>query len=333
VRPYRYPASHKDELERQCTAMLEQGLVRRSSLAFSSLVILVKKPDGSWRFCVDYRALNAIAVKDAFPIPVVDELLDELHGAKFFTKLDLRAGYHQVRMRPADINKTTFRTHDNFYEFLVMSFGLCNAPATFQALMMMCYDCSCAVSCWYFLRHFDLNASWVDHLRRLRAILTVLQQHLLFAKRSKCTFGERSIAYLGHVISDAGVAMDPAKVQAVADWPKPRPARAIRGFLGLAGYYRKFVHDYGMIAAPLTAMLKKDDFMWNDAAAAAFQALKVAVNSAPVLALPDFTRPFVVECDASTYGLRLWGGIDPGQAPHCILQPADGSLAPIPSCL
>jgi hypothetical protein len=302
VRPYRYPASHKDELERQCATMLEQGLVRRSSSAFSSPILLVKKPDGSWRFCVDYRALNAITIKDAFPIPVVDELIDELHGAKFFTKLDLRSGYHQVRMRSADIDKTTFRTHDGFYEFLVMPFGLCNALATFQSLMNDVLR--------PFLRRFVLvffddiliySASWVDHLWHLRPVLTVLQQHCLFAKRSKCAFGERSIAYLGHVISDAGVAMDPAKVQAVADWPKPRSARAVRGFLGLAGYYRKFVNDYGAIAAPLTALLKKDGFTWNDDAAATFQALKTVVTSAPILALSNFTRPFVVECDTSTY--------------------------------
>jgi hypothetical protein len=303
VRPYRYPAAHKDELERQCAAMMEQGIVCRSDSPFSSPVLLVKKADGSWRVCVDYRALNAMTVKDAFPIPVVDELLDELNDAKFFSKLDLQSGYHQVRMRPEDIHKTVFRTHDSLYEFLVMAFGLCNAPATFQALMNDVLR--------PFLRRFVLvffddiliyNRTWADHLRHLRAVLEELRRHQLFVKRTKCSFGASAVAYLGHVISAAGVAMDPVKVQAIHDWSAPRSARAVCGFLGLAGYYRKFVHNYGTVAAPLTALLKKDGSTWDDAAATTFSALKAAVTSAPVLAIPNFAKLFVVECDASTVG-------------------------------
>lgn len=188
VRPYRYPSAHKDELERQCQALLQQGLIRPSQPAFSSPILLVKKADGSWRFCIDYRALNSITIKDAFPIPLVDELLDGLHGVHYFTKLNLRSSYHRVRMFPGDVHKTALQTHDGLYEFLVMPFGLSNTPATFQALMNEILR--------PFLRRFVLvffdniliySTTWVDHLCHIHVVLGVLQQHRLFVKRTKWT--------------------------------------------------------------------------------------------------------------------------------------------------
>ena len=242
VRPYRYPQLQKDELESQCRAMLEQGIIRPSTSAFSAPVLLVKKQEGTWQFYVDYRALNQQTVKDTFPIPIVEELLDELHGACFFTKLDLRSGYHQVRVHAEDVEKTAFRTHEGHFKFLLMPFGLTNAPATFQSLMNTVL--------WPFLRKFILvffddiviySPSWSTHLQHINIVLTALREHHLRLKLSKCSFAQPTVNYLGHVISGQRVAMDNEKVAAVASWPQPRSVRGLRGFLGLAGYYRRFI--------------------------------------------------------------------------------------------
>jgi len=266
-------------------------------------MLLVRKKDGTWRFCVDYRALNGATVRDMFPIPVVDELLDELHGAAFFTKLDLRSGYHQVHMHPDDIAKTAFRTHHDHFEFLVTPFGLTNAPSTFQALMNEVLR--------PYLRRFVLvffddiliySKTWSEHLQHLRAVFSTLREHGLVLKRSKCSFAEQSMAYLGHIVTGSGVAMDQSKVAAVQAWPLPTSLKALRGFLGLTGYYHKFIHNYGVIAAPVTSLLKRDAFLWTQAATDAFNDLKRALTTGPVLQLPDFTKELVVDCDASGTG-------------------------------
>ncbi|WVZ93159.1 hypothetical protein U9M48_039163 [Paspalum notatum var. saurae] len=219
IRPYRYAQLQKDELEHQVATMLTSSMICPSTSALSAPVLLVKKQDASWHFYIDYRALNEHTVKDRFPIPVVDELLD--HGARFFTKLDLRSGYHQVRMREEDIEKTAFRTHHGQFEFLVMPFGLTNAPATFQSLMN---DVLHPFPHRFILLFFDdiliYSNSWLAHLQHIKTVLEGIHDHSLFVKWSKCSFGTSSVAYLVHVISATGVATDTDKVDAVTSWPQ-----------------------------------------------------------------------------------------------------------------
>jgi hypothetical protein len=283
--------------------MLSQGIIQECTSVFSSLVLLVKKLDNTWRFYIDYRELNTKTVKDKFPIPVVDELLDELRGARFFTKLDLRSGYHQVHMHPEDIDKTTFCTHHGHYKFLVMLFGLTNAPSTFQALMN---DVLKPFIRKFVLIFFDdiliYSSSWAEHLQHMRQVFQLLREQKLALKRTKCSFGETQVGYLGHIISDKGVVMDPAKIEAVESWPPPRSIWALRGFLGLTGYYRKFIAGYGTVAALLTALLKREAFRWTEEADEAFNLLKQALMSAPLLQMPDFDRNFIIDCDVSGSG-------------------------------
>ncbi|WVZ93179.1 hypothetical protein U9M48_039181 [Paspalum notatum var. saurae] len=303
-RPYRYSPLHKDEIERQVRVLLNQGWIVHSNSPFASPVLLVQKKDGTWRMCVDYRRLNALTIKNRFPIPVVEEILDELAGTTHFTKLDLTAGYHQVRMAPQDEHKTAFKTHHGHYQFKVMPFGLTNAPATFQCIMNDILS--------PFLRKFVLvfmddilvySSSFTDHVQHLRAVLLQLKKHQFYLKPTKCSFAQSQIEYLGHIISADGVATDPAKTAIMQQWPTPTTITELRAFLGLTGYYRRFIRGYGILARPLTNLLKKNAFAWSQEATLAFEALKQAMQKAPVLALPDFQATFIVETDACDGGL------------------------------
>jgi hypothetical protein len=254
---------------------------------------------------VDYRQLNALTIKNKYPLPVVDELLDELQGAQWFTKLDMRSGYHQIRLNPADEHKTAFKTHNGHWEFKVMPFGLTDAPATFQSIMNSIFAPLLRKSVLVFVDDILIySKSLEDHKHHLQQVFAILQQHSLYLKKSKCSFGRSELECLGHIISAQGVSTDLEKIKAVQQWPTPIDCKQLRSFLGLAGYYRKFIRHYGTISKPLTDLLKKNTvYVWTPQLQSSFDTLKEALVIAPVLILPDFTKEFCIETDASGKGI------------------------------
>jgi hypothetical protein len=305
IRPYRYLPSLKDEIEKQVADMLARGIIQPSVSAFSSPILLVRKKDGTWRFCVDYRYLNALTLKSRLPIPVFDELMDELAKAKWFSTLDLNSGYHQIQLKKGEELKTSFQTHFGHFEFKVLAFGLCGAPGTFQGAMNTTLSPLLRKCVLVFFDDILVYSETVeDHIQHLRQVLQLLSRDQWNIKLSKCKFAQQSITYLGHIISSAGISTDLAKVEVVLSWPHHSNVKEVRSFLGLAGYYRKFVEHFVVISKLLTSLLKKNTlFVWTSEHSEAFQLLKQALAEAPVLAMPDFTTTFCIETDASNMGV------------------------------
>ena len=304
-RPYRVPYSLKETMASQVREMIEAGVIIPSKSPWTSPVVLVKKKTGDMRFCVDYRKLNAITIKDCYPLPRIDEILDSLQGKKYFTGLDLANGYWQIEVEPNDREKTAFVVENDLYEFVKMPFGLCNSPSTFMRAM----NCVMADLINEILHIFldDLivaSSTFEEHIGNLRKVFDRLRSVGLKLKPKKCHFLQKQLEFLGHVVSENGISPDDSKTIKIKEFPTPKNGKEVKSFLGLSGYYRKFIKDYSTISHPLTELTKDDiPFQWTKKEQDAFDHLRTCLITRPILAYPNFKLPFIVFTDASNVGL------------------------------
>lgn len=304
-RPYRVSSAERKIIEDNVADMLKRDIIRPSSSSWSSPVVLVRKKDGSVRFCVDYRALNKITRKDVYPMPRIDDALDTLQGAEYFSSLDLRSGYWQIPMHEADKDKTAFATPDGLYEFNVMPFGLCNAPATFERMIDSVLRGLKWKTCLCYLDDIVIfSSTFPQHLQRLDEVLTCLSNAGLQLNTKKCHFASKNIKVLGHLVSKDGIRPDPDKVAAVISFPRPENQKHLRSFLGLASYFRRFIKHFSAIASPLHKLVSSGTaFTWTADCELAFQTLKRALTSDPVLCHFDENAPTFLHTDASGHGV------------------------------
>ena len=299
--PYRFSLNELAELKRQLDELLDLGFIRPSVSPWGAPVLFKRKKDGSLRLCIDYRGLNRATIKNRYEIPRLDDLIDRIQDAKIFSKIDLRSGYYQIRVREEDIFKTGFCTRYGHYEYTVMPFGLTNAPATFNCLMNNIYREYLDKFVLVFFDDILVFSNHIeDHVKHLRIVFHLLRTSVLFAKKSKCEFFREKLEYLGHMISNQGVEPTTQKIEAIRNWPTPKTPKHIKSFLGLVGFYRKFIEGYARIASPMTNLLRKNvKFDWSLQCQTSFDSLKDQMTSAPILKTPDFSKPFSVTCDAS----------------------------------
>lgn len=304
-RPYRVSATERQVIQKEVDKMLQKDIIEPSSSPWASPVVLVKKKDNTWRFCVDYRHLNNITKKDVYPLPRIDDALDCLHGAKYFSSIDLRSGYWQIAVDDMDREKTAFITPDGLYQFKVMPFGLCNAPATFERMMdSLLHGFKWSTCLCYLDDVIVFSPTFATHLSRLSAILAVFRKAGLQLNSSKCHFGLKEITILGHRVDARGVRPDPEKLKAVQSFPVPTSSKDVRSLLGLCSYFRRFIQGFADIARPLTELLKKNvPFSWGPDQERAFSTLKTRLTTPPILGHFDTSAPTEVRTDASGHGI------------------------------
>jgi len=302
---YRMAPTKLAELKKQIEDLLEKRFIRPSASPWGAPMLLVKQKDGSSRLCVDYRQLNKLTIKNKYPLPRIDDLLDQLRGAGVFSKIDLRSGYHQILVKSEDVQKTAFRSRYGHYEYVVMPFGVTNAPAVFMDYMNRIFRPYLDKFVVVFIDGILIYCkNKEEHAGHLRIVLEVLRDHQLYGKLSKCEFWFDEVQFLGHVISSHGIAVDPSKVEMVLKWERPPTVTEVRSFLGLAGYYRRFVEGFSKMVSPLTQLTRKDQpFSWTDKCEKCFEEKKRRLTTAPILIIPDTNKMFEVYCDASYQGL------------------------------
>ncbi|UYV80895.1 K02A2.6-like, partial [Cordylochernes scorpioides] len=304
-RPYRVAPRERQIIQDEVNKMEKLDIIQPSESPWASPVVLIRKKDGSWRFCVDYRRLNKITKKDVYPLPRIDDTLDCLRGARFYSSMDLQSGYWQIDVEESDREKTAFITPDGLYEFKVMPFGLCNAPATFERMIdNLLKGLKWTICLCYLDDIIVFSDGFEEHLRRLQLVLNCLKKAGLCLNSKKCKFGAKTITVLGHEVSENGIRPDQEKIRAVHDFATPRSLKEVRSFLGLSSYYRRFIPNYAHVAQPLNDLLKKDSaFNWNQEEQNAFEALKSALISEPALGHFDYSSPTEIHTDASNYGI------------------------------
>ncbi|UYV79429.1 K02A2.6-like [Cordylochernes scorpioides] len=304
-KPYRVSAKERDIIKEQIDEMLTEGIIRPSSSPWSFPVILVKKRDGKYRFCVDYRKLNNVTVKDVYPIPRIDEVMDTLQGSTHFSAIDLRSGYWQVEVEERDKEKTAFTTAHGLYEFNVMPFGLCNAPATFERNMEnMLGNLRWQICLCYLDDVIIYSPDFPTHLKRLEAVFRCFRESNLRLNDQKCRFAFEELEILGYITSKHGIKPAEHNIKAVRNFPRPKKVKQVQSFLGMCSYYRKFIKDFSKIADPLTNLIKKSvSFTWTERQEEAFQTLKTALLSPPILGHFNPNAPTYVHTDASNIGI------------------------------
>jgi hypothetical protein len=305
---YRLSQPEMTELKKQLKELLAKGYIEPSTASFASPVLFVKKKDGSLRMVIDYRGINKACIKNRYPLPRIDDLLDSLNGRTCFSSLDLKSGYHQIQLHPDDMPATSFRTPFGLYRYRCIPMGLTNAPSAYSNVMNDTFRDYLGDFVLIYLDDILVYSKTAEeHITHLQKVLQRLRDAKLFASKKKCDFGKTHLNFLGHVIGADGIRVDPKKTEVVQQWPKPTDLGNLRSFLGLSNYFRRFIRQYSTVTAPLTNLLKKGAQMsdWNETCDKAFSDIKHALVTAPVLATPDFTQPdtFEVHTDASIEGL------------------------------